>query len=79
MASPGGSAPTVTLGTILLQDGQLNISIPSLAGVKCYIEATDSLESAQWEVIDQMTGDGQIHILRVQTTGLRQFIRVRFE
>ncbi len=79
LAAPGAPTQNVTLGNILLEDGQLNFSFPSLQGIKYFIEATDSLESPDWQAINQIVGDGQVHSLRMETSGHGQFIRIRSE
>lgn len=64
---------------VVALDGQLHLTLETVAGEKCVLEMTDQMESGQWVVVNRMVGDGNVHTIRLNTDGTARFVRVRIE
>lgn len=81
VAAPGTAAvrELPAFHRVVLSRGQLVVTLPTVAGERCFLETADSLVSPDWRVVSEMIGDGEEHQLKVNIDGDVRFLRVRVE
>lgn len=66
-------------GSVTVQQGKLSLSIQTMSGERCVIEATDDLEGNSWKTVHQAIGNGQLQILNMDLQGKAKFYRIHLD
>jgi hypothetical protein len=75
--SEPGAVPS--FASIKLEDGNLVVSMLTVAGERCAIEMSTNLSSGPWKALEQTVGDGTVQTFRLQTTDTEKFLRLRVD
>ncbi|MBL9168513.1 MAG: hypothetical protein JNN07_12290 [Verrucomicrobiales bacterium] len=75
-----GGTPEAPIISVAVSTAGIELTVGTMPLVKCYLEASEGLEPARWEVLEAITGDGTPRLVRVQApVGKMRFFRVREE
>jgi len=75
---PGATGPLLINPTLI--DSTISFSLGTVKGEVCYIEFTESLEPANWQVLETLVGDGNLRTVQDSISQLRKrYYRVRLD